>query len=144
MKHDHALRLCLSLTFFVLGIFALGSAFVPAQSEFKDLILASACVALAISAILTRLKFTSVFMTRAPSGPVGPLKAFFAFVGLAAIVPAILGLGLFLNQAPLGLAPSTFPGALLAVFSLFPLASAYLTLAASGRRIGGKGRRVGP
>ncbi len=144
MSHDHVLRLSLSWTFFVLGLIVLSSAFVPAQWPSKNILLASGCLALAVSAVLDRSKFTATFMTRAPSGRVKALKGFFAFVGLAAVVPAIVGLGLLFQQEPLGNGPNSYPGSVLALFSLHPLACAYLTLAASGRSIIRRGRQVGP
>jgi hypothetical protein len=74
-------------------------------------------------------------MARAPSAPVKLLRTFFAVVGAAAFLLAILGLALFFQQEPLGRGARIYPASVLAVFSLHPLACAYLVLAATGRKI---------
>jgi hypothetical protein len=144
MPRDHASRLTLAWVFFGLGVFVLGSAFVPAHWPSKDVLLALGCLALALSAVLDRTKITAVLWARAPSGRVKVLKSFFAIFGTAALVPAIVGLALFFQQEPVGEGRNTYPGSLLALFALHPLACAYLTLAASGRSTKRGGRRVGP
>ena len=144
MPHDHALRLTLAWVFFGLGLLALGSAFVPAHWPSKDAFLVSGCLALAASVLLDRTKFTATFMARAPSGRVKFLKSFFLLFATVALVPAIVGLAFFFQQEPLGDGPNTYPGSVLALFALHPLACAYLTLAASGHSAKRGGRRVGP
>src|SRR5690606_18491421 len=130
MTRDHSLRLTLAFTFFGLGLIALGSAFVPIHWQSKNLFMVSGCLALAVSAVLDRTKITANFWARAPSGRIKVLKGFFAVFAALALVPAIIGLAFFFQQEPLGDGQRTYPGSILALFSLHPLSCAYLTLAA--------------
>jgi hypothetical protein len=139
MSHDHLLRLSTNWIFFVLGCVTLGAAFIPVQWPSANVFLVAGLVALLLSMLLSRRAFTVDLMTRAPSGPVKLLRQFFAVGGAAAFLLAILGLALLFQQKPFGNGVRTYPASALAVFSLHPMACAYLVLAATGRKI----RKVG-
>ena len=134
MSHDQLLRLSTAWAFFGLGCVTLAAAFIPVQWPSANAFLVAGLLTLLLSVLLSRRTFAVDLMARAPSGPVKLLRTFFAIVGAAAFLLAILGLALFFQQEPLGSGVRTYPASLLAVFSLHPLACAYLVLAATGRK----------
>jgi hypothetical protein len=145
MQHDHTLRLALAFTFFGFGMLNVGVAFIPAYWPNQTVFVLSACVALGASMLLDRIKVTQTLYSKAPSGRVKPWKTVFGFVGAAAIAPAIWGLALFFQQAPIGSGANTYRASVLAVFALHPFMCAYALLAASGRsNKNRRARRSGP
>ena len=135
MAHDQLLRISIAWVFFGLGCITLSAAFIPVQWPSANAFLVVGLLTLVLSVFLSRRAFTVDLLARAPSGPVKLLRMFFAVVGVAAFLLAILGLALFFQQEPLGSGSRTYPASLLAVFSLHPLAYAYLVLAATGRKV---------
>jgi hypothetical protein len=142
MSRDHLSRIATACSFLGLGCLMLAAAFVPAQWQLSKPSIAVGCLALFISAMLSRRNFVHDFMERKPSGPVRALKGVFAAVGVVGFLLAVLGLALVFWQKPFGDGPRNFPASLLAVFSLHALVCAYLVLAATGRA-GRRNRRNG-
>lgn len=134
MSADHLQRLSTAWGFFILGCITLAAAFIPRHWASANAFLVAGLLALLLSLLLSRRAFVADLMTRAPSGPVKVLRQFFAAAGAVAFLLAILGLALVFQQEPFGSGARTYPASLLAVFSLHPMACAYLVLAATGRK----------
>ena len=128
MSRDHRSRLTIASTFFALAVVQMASAFTPGSWGATQALLIFGFAALVLSCVLTWSPSVAALISRSPSGRVEPLRTLFGVVALVAILPAIIGAGLLLQQAPFGDAPQRFPGSMLAPFSLFPFACAYATL----------------